>query len=267
MSLSVLMSVYNKDSSGCLREALQSLADQTHKAEEVILVEDGPISDKLQAVIKDFREQLNIKSVRLTCNSGLTVALNEGLKHCNHELVARMDADDISLPQRFERQVDFMMKNPEISISSTWLEEFNENGRIISYRKLPLEHKEIKRFAKTRSPINHPSLIFRKNAVLEVGGYPNLRKCQDHALASVMLYKGYKFANQPDVLLKMRTEHSFFKRRGYLYIKNQLALLRYQKQIGFINNFIFFKNTIIRGVICFSPVFIRKLFYKHLRTK
>ena len=148
MKFSVLMSVYDKEKSEYLKEALQSLVDQTLLPDEVILVEDGPIGKNLQEVIKKYRSLLNIKSIKLENNCGLAVALNEGLKHCTHDLVARMDTDDISLPERFEKQIAYMQNNPDISVSSGWIEEIDDQGRFFCLRKLPETHEELVNFAK-----------------------------------------------------------------------------------------------------------------------
>lgn len=164
MALSVLMSVYAKETPENLAECLQSLCAQTLTADEVILVEDGPISAALKAVIEQFLDALNIVSVPLAENVGLACALNEGLKHCKHDLVARMDSDDISLPDRFEKMVAFMQHNPDIAASSGVIEEFNEVGHVISKRVLPLVHSEIVAFSKKLSPLSHPIYGYRKIA-------------------------------------------------------------------------------------------------------
>ena len=187
MNFNVLISVYFKEKPKYLEICLQSIMVQTLKPDEVVLVEDGPISAELKAVVEQFRDALNIVSVPLAENVGLACALNEGLKHCKHELVARMDSDDIALPARFEKQVVFMQSNPDIAASSGVIEEFDEAGLVTTKRVLPLVHSEIVAFAKKRSPLSHPAVIFRKSAVLDVGGYPLFRNAQDYALWSLLI--------------------------------------------------------------------------------
>jgi len=265
MALSVLVSVYSKETPENLSECLQSLCEQTLKADEVVLVEDGPISAALKNVIEQFRAVLNIVSVSLAENVGLACALNEGLKHCKHELVARMDTDDIALPERFEKQVAFMQSKPDIAASSGVIEEFNEAGVVTSKRVLPLEHSEIVAFAKKRSPLSHPAAIFRKSAVLDVGGYPMFRKSQDYALWSLLIVKGYKLANLPDILVRMRTGSEMLGRRGFYHLKNELKILSYQRDIGFLSYSEFVFNAIGRTVLRLSPNFIKILLYKVAR--
>lgn len=265
MSFSVLMSIYHAEHPDYLRQALQSLLDQTLKANEVILVEDGPLPDALSTIIESFRASLNICSVRLATNGGLAVALNEGLKHCSHELVARMDGDDISLPQRFEKQIAFMESNTGIAASSAALDEFDENGVVFSSRILPLTHEELVRFAKTRSPISHAAAVFRKSAVQAVGGYPLFKRSQDVALWSLLIVRGYKLANLPDKLFMVRAGAGFMARSGLQSFKYEYAVICYQRKIGFLSRFDFFKNTSIRFILAVAPASIKKLLYSHAK--
>jgi len=265
MSVSVLMSVYAKEHPEHLFMALQSIATQTQRPDEVVLVEDGPISAELKAVIEQFRGELNIKSVRLEKNCGLAVALNEGLKYCSCQFVARMDSDDICLPDRFEKQIAFMKSRPEIDVSSAWVEEIDETGKVFSIRKIPTEHEAIKKFALIQDPINHPVAIFRKEALLSVGGYPNFRKSQDTALWSLMLQKGFIFGNIDEVLLKMRAGNDLMRRRNLNYLIYELKVLCFQRQIGFISWPIFFRNAFIRSAVRLSPTFVKRFLYKYAR--
>ncbi|WP_018526598.1 glycosyltransferase [Alkalispirochaeta alkalica] len=264
MNFSVLMSVYAKECPGYLREALQSLADQTLKADEFVLVEDGSLGSDLKAVIDEYRDVLNIKSIPLATNQGLASALNEGIKHCSYDLVARMDSDDIALPHRFQKQITFMAQHPEVSASSALIEEFDATGRTISVRRLPLDHEELLRFAKRRSPLSHPVAIFRKRAVEAVGGYPLIFP-EDYALWALMLRRGYKMANMPDVLLRMRTDQAFIARRGPAFLKGEVALLHYQRQIGFLGWRDYAINLIIRAAVRLPPAPVKRLLYKLAR--
>ncbi|TWI76904.1 glycosyltransferase involved in cell wall biosynthesis [Desulfobotulus alkaliphilus] len=267
MNFSVLMSVYAKERPEYLREALQSLADQTLKANEVVLVEDGPLGEGLKAVIEDFCEILNIKSVALTTNQGLAAALNEGLKHCNHELVARMDSDDISLPHRFEKQVPFMQENPHVIVMSGWIEEFDENmENVIFTRRVPQSHASIGQKFKSQNQINHVAVMFRKSNILGVGGYPaEIKKAQDYCLWAKLFVQNAIFHNLQEVLVRVRTGDAFFYRRGFEYLLNELQMLGYQRKIGFISDPTYILNILIRSVARLSPEFIKKLIYKYAR--
>lgn len=261
MKFSVLMSIYIKERPEYLRQCLNSLDSQTLKASEVILVEDGCLSNDLHEVIESFRESLNIISVKLNVNNGLAIALNEGLKYCNHTLIARMDSDDICLKNRFKKQVEFMLQNPDIAVSSCSLNEFNDNDEIFSSRLLPLEHKELVKFAKTRSPISHAAAIFRKQAVLNVGGYPLFKRSQDVALWSLMIIKEYQLANLPDILFHVRATDNFMARSGLKNFKYEYAVIKYQKDIGFLSWFDYFKNIGIRFFLAVIPLKLKIFLY------
>lgn len=265
LNLSVLMSVYFKEKPEYLEACLQSLADQTHKADEVILVEDGPISSDLKAIIDSYREVLNIFSVPLAKNVGLACALNEGLKQCSFDLVARMDTDDFAVSDRFEKQVAFMQATPDVAASSGLIEEFNDSGDVLSLRALPLEHDAIVKFAKSRSPLSHPAVIFRKCVVLSVGGYPRFRNSQDYALWSLLIINDYRLANLQVVLVRMRTNHEFMGRRGFEYLKLEIELLKFQYSIGFLTLHEFVFNLLWRSVVRLSPLFIKFWLYKFVR--
>ncbi len=265
MSFSVLMSVYIKENPSYLDACLKSLAQQTLQPSEVVLVEDGVITDALAKVIDSYKQTLPIKSVKIKKNGGLAAALNAGLAHCSHELVARMDSDDISLPIRFERQVGFMLANPDISISSAWIEERDQamTGSIV-IKKLPAIHEEILIFSKTRNPINHPTSIFRKTALLSVGGYPLIYP-EDYALWALMLVNGFRFGNIPEVLLHMRTGEDFIARRGFNFLKKEIVLLKYFRSIGFFGFRESFYYFFTRFFLRISPPNIRALIYKFSR--
>lgn len=263
MPFSVLMSVYRAERPEFLRIALESLAGQTLKADEVVLVEDGPIPDTLLAVIESFRETLSIVSVKLPSNVGLAAALNAGLAHCSHELVARMDSDDISLPQRFEKQVAFMEAHPEIAASSAALDEFDETGAVFSSRVLPLTHEELVEFARRRSPLSHAVAIVRRSIVLSVGGYPPFKRSQDVALWSLLIVRGYKLANLPDTLFMVRAGAAFMTRNGLRSLHQEFAVIRYQRRIGFLSPTDMLRNLAIRLVLACVPPTVKKQLYTH----
>lgn len=266
MIFSVLMSVYMKEKASNLVECLESLACQTLKSNKIVLVEDGEITEELKSVIEHYSGLLPITSVKLKVNQGLASALNEGLKHCEGELVVRMDTDDVALPHRFERQVSFMKDHPDIAVSSAWIEERNNTMQEVFFlKKLPVSHDELVGFSKRRNPISHPATIFRKKAVLSVGGYPEIFP-EDYALWSLMMVRGFKFGNIPEVLLYMRTGDDFIARRGLSFFKGEIKLLKYQKSIiGFLSWRSFLINLIMRAAIRLPPPPVRRLLYKFSR--
>jgi len=265
---SVLLSVYSKERPSYLNEALVSIWDrQTLKPAQIVLVKDGPLTSCLDGILQSWRSKLGMVLcvVELKQNMGLAAALNHGLKFCSYELVARMDTDDISDPERFKKQWGFFMKYPLISVCGGQIEEWSQDmASLVSMKKLPLRHEEILKFAKSRSPINHPSVMFRKSAVQEAGGYPLIYP-EDYLLWTRMLSMGYRFANLPDVLLRMRVGNDFLRRRGLLFLKGEIKTYHCLYGIGFIGFFCFLKNCFLRMVLRLSPHWFKKYMYKYFR--
>lgn len=170
---SVLLSLYIKEQPSYLRQSFNSLFSQRFLPSEIILVKDGMLTPELDAVVSNYVQRYPIlKVVALKENQGLGKALNEGLKHCSYDLVARMDTDDIAKPDRFEKQLAIFLEHPEIDVVGAWIDEFEgEVSNVLSMRKVPEQHENILRFAKGRCPVNHPVVMFRKSAVLKAGGY------------------------------------------------------------------------------------------------
>jgi len=269
MSFSVLISVYSKENPQYLNEALCSIWDcQTRKPGQVVLVKDGTLTEELDICINTWGNKLGeiLTVIELEKNSGLAIALNAGLQECRYELVARMDADDVSLPIRFEKQVAFMEENPDIVASSAVLEEWDDDfSKCIGIRTVPLGLDEVKVFAKYRNPLSHPVTIFRKSVIMLVGGYPALRTSQDYALWSLLLTKKNKLVNLQDVLHKQRAGNGLLDRRGFRYFKGELKLLKYQHAIAFLNDFEYMRNVFIRFTVRVFPGFIKNILYKYLR--
>jgi len=261
---SVLMSIYGKERPEYFLEALQSLENQELRADEVVLVIDGPIPGGLMDLIEAFREKLNIRTVVLPENRGLRMALNEGLEACAHDLVARMDTDDVALPKRFARQVSFMIEHPEVVASSALIEEFDDGGVVLGIRFVPADQAGILEFAKMRSPLSHPAAIYRKSVVQSVGGYPDAFP-EDHALWSLMLAHGFQMANIQDVLLRMRANTGFIRRRGKSFFRGQLGVIRFQRKIGFISTREATAAIVVRAFLHLSPAPIRRWMYRLAR--
>lgn len=266
MEFSVLMAVYAGDSPVYFNEALESVCnEQTLTPSEVILVVDGTVGQDLQDIISFWQTNSSGKFIvlHLAKNRGLAFALNFGLSHCSFDLVARMDADDIALPNRFAVQMDFMVQNPSIACCSSSVEIFDETGKS-SARILPLDHNAILKYAKMRNPVNHPSVVFRKNIILECGGYPEFRTSQDYALWSVMLLAGYKFANVDATLVRMRAGEALLKRRSFKYLLGELKVIYFQYTIGFLTKGELIRNVVIRASVRLSPILIKRFLYNIL---
>ena len=257
------MSFYEKDDPTHLFESLKSLYNQTLPADEIILIQDGPVSQDLVDVVTLWKEKLPIKLEVVAENKGLAHALNLGLGLSSYDLVARMDADDVAHPERFNKQVSFLKQHPDITVVGSWISEFlNDPEKVESYRKLPQSPEELFQFAKRRCPLNHPSVMYRKEDVLAVGGYGHFRNQQDYHLWGKLLHKGYRLANIPEPLLFMRISPDLFHRRGGLkYFKMEYEIQKEFFENGFISRWEFYRNTVIRLTTRLLPNRLRTLFY------
>jgi len=271
MRFSVLMSIYYKEKPEYFNRAMQSIWDeQTIKPDEIVLVQDGKLTEELYEIIDKWKNKLDniLKVIPLEENLGLGNALNEGIKHCSYELIARMDADDIALPHRFEKQLQ-VFENSEIDVCSSWVGEFdNDEKKILSYRKVPEYHDDIIKFAKKRTPINHPAVMYKKSVVEKVGGYnKNLRWLQDYHLWARMILNGAKFYNIQESLVNMRTGYAQLeRRRGLKYAIYEIKVLKELKDMGFLSNLEFMENTIVRFTVRILPKSLLKHIYKVLRN-
>ena len=184
---SVLMSVYFKDDADNLRLAIDSMLNQTVKPEQYVVVEDGKLTSELNTVIDEYENQYPelFTIVKIAQNKGLANALNEGIKVCRNELVARMDADDISLPERCEKELECFELYPDLDICGCQIDEFYDDVRNIrTSRVVPTNFNDIKKFMRKRQPFNHPTVIYKKEKVIEYGGYSLLKRKEDFDLFS-----------------------------------------------------------------------------------
>ncbi len=270
MKISVLMSVYNKETPSFFDNALESLYFQTKKADEVVLVEDGPLTEELYSIIEKWREKLFVKSVRLENNGGLGIALQKGLKNCSYGIVARVDTDDINKKDRFEKQIAFLEKNMNVDIIGSWISEFEEEeNNIYAYRHLPISYTEINKFAKKRNPLNHMTVMFKKQSVIDVGGYKSFLGFEDFYLWARMLNNNAIFANIPEVLVNVRGGTAMLARRqGFNYAKNEYLFQKELYKIKFLSKMELVRNILYRIPIRLSPRFVIKIIYKYiLRNK
>lgn len=261
------MSVYVKENPLALKQSLESIYKQTLLPDEIILVEDGPLTPSLDAVIDDFKtRKMNLKVLKLAQNQGLGRALNEGLKHCSFDYVARMDSDDICFPERFEKQIAYLSANPDIDAIGCWTQEFyiDEKGEMqtMSLKRFPHNVWDNFKYCTKRCPIEHPAVVFKKSSVMKVGGYQHCYLFEDYHLWARMFVNGAKFYNIQEPLLYFRMTNDSFKRRGgWKYAKNEYNALKEFKRIGFLSKSEFLFAVITRFPIRVLPNFIRKFVY------
>ncbi|MFL7011311.1 glycosyltransferase [Enterovibrio norvegicus] len=265
MNFSVLMSLYIKERPEYLIQCLDSLLNQTVKPDEVVIVEDGPLTSELLDVLDGWQDKIPLKRIRINKNVGLGKALNEGLKHCKFSLVARMDTDDICLPNRFERQL-YVFKSENIDICGSWVSEFSENIDIITaFKKAPIQHDDIVKFSRLRNPMNHPSVMYRKSVVIEVGGYDDVLYFEDYHLWLKLIDSKSRFYNIDEPLVSMRANPSQLSRRGgFKYGCHELYFLNSCARNGIMPKAIAFRNAMIRFPSRLIPQSALKMLYKNV---
>lgn len=268
---SVLMSVYHKEKPEYLKQAIESIQLQTLPTDDFVLVCDGLLNPELDTVIarkqQEMGEALNV--VRLAKNGGLGNALNEGIKHCKNELVARMDSDDIAYLDRCEKQIAVFNAHPEVSVCSGVVEEFTTVPEVVDTRRVPPEtNAEIVEFAKKRNPFNHPCVMYKKSAVEAAGSYQDFYLLEDYYLWLRMLMAGYRGYNIQEPLLHMRAGSDMYLRRaGWKYAKTQAKLFKHMKNSGFIGSGQYVKSCVIRSGSALAPNWLRKFMFEKVLRK
>jgi len=260
MKFSVLMSIYAATRLDDLERCLESLAQQTLQPDQIVLVYDGPVDACVENWIENRARQMPLYCLKFPTNRGLGPALRDGLIACKHDLVARVDSDDWSVPERFEIQVDHLLNNPSISVIGGWLKEYYPgiSGSVGMIRRTPLEQMTLKRNARRKNPLNHPTVMFRKYHVLASGNYESCPLFEDYLLWAKMLMRGYHLSNLPKVLVETEIDTDYFARRGGLYyIRQEIHLLSKLYTIGFFSR--------SRSIIFFLSRLPMRLIPKRLR--
>lgn len=270
---SVLMSVYYKEQPESLRQSIQSMISQTVAPEQFVLVCDGPLTKELDAVITEYEtvypELMTV--VRLEKNMGIGVALNIGIQHCRNELVARMDADDIAVPERLEIQLAELKKYPKISVVGGQIAEFYDDpSRITGYRAVPITEDAVRERIKFRNPMNHMTVVLRKSHVLKVGNYQDVPGFEDYFLWTSLTAYGCSLRNVKDVCCIVRADAGMYTRRGGMrYFRNTMRVERFLLDKNMISYWEFWRNVTIRfvGTIVIPPGWRKTVFLNVLRKR
>jgi glycosyltransferase involved in cell wall biosynthesis len=228
VDLAVIMSVYKNDKLEFLRESVNSILDQYFFDFDFFIAIDGPVISEIEYYLDTLNDE-RVRILRIEKNGGLAGALNYLLgfvmKNPDYKFIARMDADDISMPSRLEKQRDFLNSNAEVAIVGCWYEEIDEYGKHKSFRRLPSKHEDLRKRYYTRSPFAHPSVMYRRELIENAGFYPtDTVLMEDNVLWGKALKAGLRFANIPEYLLRFRKDERFYYRRsgikyGWNYIK------------------------------------------------
>jgi glycosyltransferase involved in cell wall biosynthesis len=265
------MSVYINDNPQYFKTAVESMLNQTLKPSQIVIVCDGKLNKSHNAIIRDLKRKNEeiFTIVKIKKNSGVWNALNEGIKYCKNEIIAKMDSDDISLPQRCQVQMSEFQKKPSLDYIGSYATEFIDGAKnAVSVRKVPITEAEIRKYAKRRNPFNNPTVMYKKSKVINCGGYKKMKRCEDYDLAVRLIMSGAICENIPESLLYYRlTEDTFNRRknwsntRGFIYVR----FLNWKR--GFSSFLDFFMPSCMQIVLCLMPVWATKWFYQKILRK
>lgn len=267
VQFSVLISVYKKEKAEFLRKSLDSIFTQSARAAQVVLVKDGPLTQELETLLEEYRFKYpELEIVPLANNKGLGLALAEGLQHCKYELVARMDSDDISREDRFEKQLEVFEKNPSIDICGSHMLEFEGDiSNIVTRRRVPLTDDEIKHYQRRRDGLNHVTVMFKKSAVLDAGNYQHCPLMEDTLLWVNMFKNGAKAMNIDDYLVYVRIGKDMFERRGgWEYFKKYKEARKRVFETGYISWFDYEYTLFVQLIVALIPNKIRGFVFKQI---
>ena len=267
---SVLMSVYIKENPIFLKDAIKSIQNQTMKPSEIILVEDGPLTPELYQVLDqvEAESEIPVKRCPLEENQGLGLALRYGVLQCQYDSIARIDTDDIAVPDRFEQQIH-LMEQENLDLLGGHIAEFIDNPKeVVSYRRVPTQHADIVTYQRMRSAFNHMTVMFKKNMVLKAGNYEDGLYMEDDLLWLNMIAAGARTGNVDQILCRVRVGAGMFERRGglrYLNLyrqarqrmleRNQISYIEYAKSVG------------VQAVVALCPGFVRQFIFVKLLRK
>lgn len=265
---SVLMSVYCKERPEFFDLSLESnLVKQTLRPDEFVLVCDGELTPELDAVIEKYQSMFpEVVKVYRKENGGLGKALNYGLPKCSHSLVARSDSDDICVEDRFEKQVRYMEEHPEVGVVSSYIDEFDTDWtKPNNVKTLPLDHEELYERAKLRNPLNHLSVMMRKEVILGVGSYRHVPYAEDYDLWIRALVAGVKLGNVGQVLVHARVGNGMVERRGdKRCISSYKVLNGYMLDHGMIGMGRYMFNMMAISVFVYMPLGLKRFVYKNV---
>ena len=272
MKCSVLMSVYKYDNPDFLKVALESIYEgQTKKPDEIVIVFDGELTPELYAVLEKFRENKEniVFFYPQETNQGLGEALRIGSQKCTGDYIFRMDADDISAPERFERQLAYMQENPDIDVLGTNIAEFEgtPSGEM-RLRVCPEKQDDIIRMGKRRNPMNHVSVCIKRSALEKSGGYETLMLLEDYYLWIKMIACGCRLENMNEALVYVRVGNGFIcNRSSKLRIVGWKKIQKFMLKHKMINVLEAAINMLYIVGFVYCPVSLKKLLYSKLLRK
>lgn len=269
---SVLMSVYKGENAEYFKASMDSLCNQTHPAAQIVLVCDGPLGEKLDKIVSEYKDKLGevLKIIQLPENKGTAYCANIGLEACDNEYIMKMDSDDVCNENRAEKQMSYLTDKPYIDILGSYIEEFKSaDNTVIGVRQTPVTHEEIVKFAKRRAPFNNQTLVYKKEYAEKIGGYSNdLLRCEDYDFMVRMLMAGAKSANIPEVLVRYRVDKNNLKRRrNWKNTKSFIAVRKKIYKMGFSGFWDYILPCAGQLLLFITPSCITGLIYKLMLRK
>ncbi len=267
---SLLLPIYRGDDPAYFRRAFDSaVVAQTLPPTEVVIVQDGPVGEELAAALDEViaSAPVPVRHVRLPENVGLSRALTQGLAACSHDVIARMDADDVSDPERFARQLPLIEEGYDLVGSA--IDEFAlaDDGAetVLGRRVPPSDESGIRALLPFHDPFNHPTVVMRREAIDRAGGYQEMGLMEDYWLFARMVRGGARVANVPEPLVRYRVSSGTYRRRGGLQqLRNELALQRALRRIGVTTRAQLVRNIVVRGGYRLLPESVRKAAYRRV---
>ncbi|WP_336660579.1 glycosyltransferase [Leucobacter sp. USHLN153] len=269
-AFSLLLPVYAGDRPEFLRAAFESSVDrQTLRPAEAVIVQDGQVPASLAAELDRIASEsvIPVRILRLPENRGLTAALNAGLDAVSHPTVARMDADDVSVPERFERQWERIEAG--LDLVGTGMAEFESDpDRPGTVRTPPVGSERIRAHARTHNPFNHPTMMYRLAALDRIGRYQPFGKMEDYWLGVRLIDSGARVDNLPEPLVRYRVgSGSFARRGGWTEARTEWRLQRELLRMGFVTRGQYLRNVVMKGAYRLLPASVKRVLFRGLISR
>lgn len=271
----ILLTVYSRSNAEYLDECLKSIFEQTYLPNEILLIQEGEITIETELVIqkwkKNFKDLFTHKIIPFQdgpLGFGLPSSLNIGIKESKFEYIIRMDTDDICDKKRVEKQLLFADNNPEIDLFGSHIIEFDEDLKVeTGRRQVPTSQNSIVKHSKFKNPFNGPTVVFKKEVAIELGGYPIVASNEDYCFWALFIKNNKNLQNQNEYLVKMRGGDGIIDRRSSKrYRKGELMSLKYLRDIKFFNTYEYYAHVILKTIFRNMPfVFVKQFYNKILR--
>lgn len=265
---SVLTTLYKNDNPLFFKQSIESMLGQTVVTNNYVIVKDGPLTKELEDVLNEYTKKYSFfHIVSLEENSGLGMALRTGLLECKNELIARLDADDLSAPERCELQLREFEKDPKLAVVGSDMYEFDEDpAKIKDLKIMPETSEQIYQYGKRRNPFNHSSVMYKKSVIQSVGNYSTMRRSQDIELWAKVIYAGNKCKNINKPLIYFRTDglNRIERKKKWDNVKSDLKIFKANYKMGYASLFDYLYVCTYQLVFYFMPKKMASYLYRKL---